>query len=765
MSKRIFSLILAAVMVFSLLPVFASAEGEDPNAIAEEKTNLSPGEMTTDSMVTNKYLTRNGDAYDLTMSAYATGGTMTQELESDVPLDIVLVLDQSGSMLDTDMASTSDYVSAGNKAWTVSDAMGYYVKDGNNYYQLSADRGYTYTSSVHPYLTDSLLGTTGGEDWHTNWETHSPNYYVMDSNGNLCQLYSRSIGYVGGYDCQFYYYPQGNSSAVYIPFNSASGSTTASYSRSTLSFGTGSMNSNSNRLWTTVYKPSSSQTYNHLYYTKDDQKVYLGSEVNSSNQTAYIGELFYYSSRTQSRLEALKDAAKQFVGTVAERSAATGADHRIAVVGFSGNRPNLFSSNFNHIIENNGVDTNRFNFTNTGVFVDGVFKNFKTLKPYTELGTAEDGDLLSNGVYCLRFEGAFRNGSPTTNNSAYEANDLVGVFLNGKSVYSAVHADRATGQTSERRLYKSNGYYYYIDGDTRYYFYGTVYAASFTSLTNPDDYQNALEHVNVALKPEGDASVDSNTNGINDYIDYALDHVDAYGATYVSYGMAMANQIFKNNPAVTADGTERKRIVVVFTDGKPGPGTEANPFDESVAGESVLDAATAKSVYNASVYTVALFPAANELDGQTQTFLENLSSRKYNTTSNVYVEEFDPAKTYYYYDEAGDQKTYAVKAMDTYTYFYWHDENGGFRIIQSRNVSYIKRAEDNSSVQYYADLVRGDKYHIYEPAAKKWIYNVDYDYIWLDSNGLAVEPILKENAPPEDYKYQFMEANDPVDNL
>ena len=98
------------------------------------------------------------------MSAYATGGTMTQELESDVPLDIVLVLDQSGSMLAADMASSSGYVSAGNKAWTVSQAVGYYAEVDGEYYELKAERGNIYTGKVHPYLTDDLLGTSGGED-------------------------------------------------------------------------------------------------------------------------------------------------------------------------------------------------------------------------------------------------------------------------------------------------------------------------------------------------------------------------------------------------------------------------------------------------------------------------------------------------------------------------------------------------------------------------------------------------------------------------
>lgn len=738
MSKRILCLILSAVMVFSLLPVFASAAGEDAQQVAEDKEVLTPGEMTTDSMVTNKWLTENGNAYDLTMSAYATGGTMTQELQSDVPLDIVLVLDQSGSMLGADMASTSGYVSAGNKGWTVSDAMGYYVKDGNNYYQLSADRGYTYTSSVHPYLTDSLLGTTGGEDWHTNWETHTPNYYVMDSSGNLCQLYSRSYGYVGGYDCQFYYYPQGSSSAVMIPFNSANGSTTASYSRSTLSFGTGSMNSNSNRLWTTVYKPSSSQTYNHLYYTKNDQKVYLGSEVSSTDQTAYTGELFYYSSSNQTRLDALREAAGNFVDTITERAKTTGADHRVAVVGFAGNKPSSYSSDPAHIIAN----SNKFNYVNTGFFSGGQFYNIRKLDPASMEVYANINQVQATN---LNYYVKAYNSCP----GLYENGDLIPLRYNGSNwtaLYVRANDDNISGWWRLHTGTYNNNRYYYFGNDDDFSIEsllsdnGKVYEQAYTD-PSATVYANALEHVNTG---------DGNNDGINDNLNFALNTVDAYGGTYTSYGIAMANQIFANNTETTdANGTERKRVIVVFTDGQPG----ASGYDDAVAGEALLDAATAKRTYGASIYTIGLYPeGSTDQTTQTENFMRQLSSMYFSSKQEVYASDMtNPNAKYYYYD-AKENKTFAAQAKNSTASWYYFDNDGALHVYSRRpdNIYDANHNRVNSGFKIggeYYELSNGNYYY------------VNYGYLWYDTDGYPIAP--KRNADDaRKYHAQFYKLSD-----
>lgn len=76
---------LAAGLVIPGLPAYAEGEGESSNS----------------GMKLNKTAVANGDdTYTITLEAYATGEKVISQVNKDVPTDIVLVLDQSGSMDD-----------------------------------------------------------------------------------------------------------------------------------------------------------------------------------------------------------------------------------------------------------------------------------------------------------------------------------------------------------------------------------------------------------------------------------------------------------------------------------------------------------------------------------------------------------------------------------------------------------------------------------------------------------------------------------------
>lgn len=101
--KRALALVLALVMALSLvaLPSFAAGEkdsaGNDGMPYIEE--NGHGGTVTKDGLVMSKTIKKTGDSqFLLTLEAYATGSTTTTT--STAPVDIVLVLDVSGSMND-----------------------------------------------------------------------------------------------------------------------------------------------------------------------------------------------------------------------------------------------------------------------------------------------------------------------------------------------------------------------------------------------------------------------------------------------------------------------------------------------------------------------------------------------------------------------------------------------------------------------------------------------------------------------------------------
>ena len=130
--KQALALVLALVMALSLvaLPSFAADEdstgtGTLPNGVSV----VNPGGPTegVTGMEMSKTLQLNADGKTgiLTLEAYATG--QSQVVQKDVPLDIVLVLDTSGSM--------DNKISEYHETYSISNNGTYYYMDSNGQYQ------------------------------------------------------------------------------------------------------------------------------------------------------------------------------------------------------------------------------------------------------------------------------------------------------------------------------------------------------------------------------------------------------------------------------------------------------------------------------------------------------------------------------------------------------------------------------------------------------------------------------------------------------
>lgn len=137
-NKKLASRLLAALMalacVLTLLPGAAMAAGEDDGG----------------KMVVDKTATLEDDGtYTIELSAYATGQTTTETIKTGKPLDIVLVLDQSGSMADSITSySYQARTSQGYSYSNYSNREYYYQDEDGNYYRVRRGRdwdwGYTY---------------------------------------------------------------------------------------------------------------------------------------------------------------------------------------------------------------------------------------------------------------------------------------------------------------------------------------------------------------------------------------------------------------------------------------------------------------------------------------------------------------------------------------------------------------------------------------------------------------------------------------------
>lgn len=151
---------------------------------------------------------------------------------------------------------------------------------------------------------------------------------------------------------------------------------------------------------------------------------------------------------------------------------------------------------------------------------------------------------------------------------------------------------------------------------------------------------NASSHYNSAFQ-------DMNTQtGYNNVI-ASKNALAARGATYVDYGMNMANGIFDANPVPT--GEKRNRVIVVFTDGQPG----YSSYDPDVATAAIDEGDKAKTA-GVTIYTVGIFSGANANtagdENGTDTekanwFMQNLSSNNGTPQNPSYYLSASDAKT------------------------------------------------------------------------------------------------------------------------
>ena len=139
MKKRLLALFLAFVMAMSLLPVSVFADGGTGGQPQGTKDN--PITASKDGVTVNKYVSQGeGGQYNLTLEAYASDQLTTTT--TTTPLDIVLVLDVSGSMDEVLTDAHTEY----QPVYEVdqSDQSKYYfIQDGYRYRRVEYTEAYT----------------------------------------------------------------------------------------------------------------------------------------------------------------------------------------------------------------------------------------------------------------------------------------------------------------------------------------------------------------------------------------------------------------------------------------------------------------------------------------------------------------------------------------------------------------------------------------------------------------------------------------------
>lgn len=284
-------------------------------------------------MKISKTATANGDgSYTITLEAFATGSKTTTVQEKDIPTDIILVLDQSGSMAD-DIGQVQYTAYTGNNTQNKNNYGRRHNGGSANLWHKLKDGSFVSVSvTLQQTITYNKI-TKGRNDnsgsGHTNyWENRNNLYtYVNGEIKKVVYTRERDSG-LQNWNCKY-----------------------------ALEDGTILNQNNKGSRYSPTFQ-NTDDGYLYLAVANENQNVYTYTYTDTNGTTQTIGTstgantrftpAFYQRSTTTSgggsRLNALKSAANAFASAVATKAAgedgditttADNIDHRIAVVGYA----------------------------------------------------------------------------------------------------------------------------------------------------------------------------------------------------------------------------------------------------------------------------------------------------------------------------------------------------------------------------------------------------------------------------------------------
>ena len=399
-------------------------------------------------MKISKTATANSDgSYTITLEAFATGSKTTTVQEKDIPTDIILVLDQSGSMAD-DIGQVQYTAYTGNNTQNKNNYERRHNGGSANLWHKLKDGSFVSVSvTLQQTITYNKI-TKGQNDnsdsGYTNYWENRNNLYTY-VNGEIKKVvYTREREWFWEkWNCKY-----------------------------ALEDGTILNQNNEGSRHSPTFQ-NTDDGYLYLAVANENQNVYTYTYTDTNGTTQNIGTstgantrftpAFYQRSTTTSgggsRLNALKSAANAFANAVAVKAAGADGDintaddnidHRIAVVGFaSGQRYN--GTNYNYNNTEVFVGSNQYRY---GTAAQGQYGNaFQNMNTSTGVGNVSasiealsaDGGTLTN--LGLEMGNGIFGANPIAEGE--KRNRVVIVFSDGVPGWSGYDSDTANSAITQ----------------------------------------------------------------------------------------------------------------------------------------------------------------------------------------------------------------------------------------------------------------------------------------------------------------------------
>lgn len=429
--KKLVSLLLS-------LSLFCTTIMPGTAAYAAEEGSADSG------MVINKTATANEDGtYTIQLEAYATGSKVITEEKKDIPTDIVLVLDQSGSMDDPiGTVSFQEYKDESTYWGTTYHTRNrdHYENrhnggDGNLYFSLGCG-AYASVSVVRQTIPTYTQITNGRNNSSGSWGESCTNYWNNRNNlyAKVNDVYQqvrveREGGdYSWGEKTYIYSLPDGTVIAK------STGDTTSP-----------SFEEIDDKVLYLIGEDESNASYTYTYTDANGETQLIGTSVGADTvfeTTLY--ERVVNTNAGESRLNALKTAVTNFKNSVAKKAAGEDGvvgneddiNHRIAVVGYA----SRYDSNYSWRNTEIFIGAEQYNYsTNASDYYSSAFQSMNTQQGQSNVTasiSALDADGATYTNYGLEMANGILNANPVQDGE--KRNRVIILFTDG---YPGKNAD------------------------------------------------------------------------------------------------------------------------------------------------------------------------------------------------------------------------------------------------------------------------------------------------------------------------------------